>query len=217
MQHNIKKHKKNTSSVSLSLKCGAILLLLTLSIIVVACGSNTTTMATTDTAPKSTATISFNKAHLSPTPTLAPQFCGAWITNESPAYSGGGVIPIYGNFGNNVNGNFSGIPGATVTFNVAWGDYSSSPYPATTSSDGLAVAYIPMGGHAGAINHLSLVTATFQSGDKSCSVGSDRPASFVLVTGAPSTPTKTFNPGNTGATPTKTFNPGNGFGRGNKH
>jgi hypothetical protein len=195
MQH--KKTQKNRSFVSLSFKYGVIFLLFTLSIILVACGANsegnTATSAGATATPKATSTmINFNKINqVSPTPALPAQWCGVWVTNESPAYSGGS-IPIYAKFVKQQDGNPVGIGGASVSITIQWGDYSTPPpLSTTTTADGLGIVYASMAGHAGAINKLSLITATFNSGSVTCSVGTDRPASFALTAGVATTKTPT--------------------------
>ncbi len=197
----IKKQPKKASPISLSFKYGAIFLLLTLSIIIVACGSNTsgttitsagaTTTATTTS--KATPTINFSKVNqLSPTPTLPPQWCGIWVTNASPVFSSGGSIPIYAKFVSQQGGNPVGIAGAAVSITIQWGDLSTPISLQTiTTSDGLATTYASMQGHSFAVNKLSLITATFSSGSVSCSVGTDRPASFALVAGSTAKPKNT--------------------------
>lgn len=190
----IKKQPKKVSPISLSFKYGAIFLLFTLSIVIVACGSNisnstiTSTGATATTGtPRATPTINFSKLNqLSPTPTLPAQWCGIWVTNESPVFSNGGTIPIYAKFVSQQGGNPVGIAGATVNITIQWGDLSYAPplQPVYTTSDGLATTYAIMSGHSFATNKLSLITATFTSGSVSCSVGTDRPASFTLVAGS---------------------------------
>ena len=180
--------RTNSSFFSLSFKYRFIFFLLTLSTILVACGANSnsaTGSGVTSTPTATTPMINFNKVNqISPTPTLPAQWCGVWVTNESPAYNGGGSIPIYAKFVKQQDGNPVGIGGASVNITIQWGDYSTPvPLSAITTADGLAIIYASMAGHAGAINKLSLITATFNSGDVTCSVGTDRPASFALTVG----------------------------------
>jgi hypothetical protein len=194
-QKTAKKPQKNRSFVSLSFKYGFIFVLVTLSIALVACGANSSgnsiTAAGATPTPKATATmININDANqLSPTPTLPAQWCGLWMTDESPIYSSGGNIPIYAKFVSQQEGNPVGIGNATVYITVQWGDLTTNTFtPPLTSASGLTTFNIPMSGHSGAINKLSLVTATFSAGGVTCSVGTDRAASFALITGITTAP-----------------------------
>ncbi|BCL84275.1 hypothetical protein ccbrp13_67400 [Ktedonobacteria bacterium brp13] len=176
-------------------------LLLLLSILIASCGASSgTTVQASNAEPKPTATIQFNNNNLSPIPTLPPVWCGIWVMNESPYYTPGGTIDVYGKFSANTNGNPVAISGANVTITVQWGDLQTSSLPATTTATGLVTQSFPMGSHAGAVDKLSLITAQFNStsGNQSCSVdatnanGNARPASFTLIQGAPTaTPTRT--------------------------
>jgi hypothetical protein len=73
--------------------------------------------------------------------------------------------------------------GATATYTIEWGDGTTEVRTANTDASGLATTYAPMGPHYGALNRLTLVTVTFSGGGHTCSVGTDRPASFVLSAG----------------------------------
>ncbi|GCE24742.1 hypothetical protein KDA_02260 [Dictyobacter alpinus] len=170
------------SPISFSFKYGSILLLFLLSTLVVACGANSDTTAGAAGTPEPTTKININSL-ASPTPTLPPQWCGVWLLNASPTFDENGFINIYGKFTLNKDGNPQGIPQANVTFNVHWGDGSFVPVPASTTSDGLAVASLSMRGHAAALNRLSLITATFTSGNVTCTVDEKRPQSFVVING----------------------------------
>jgi hypothetical protein len=214
MQQKIaKKSQKNRSFVSLSFKYGFIFLLSALSIILVACGANSSSgsniAAGATATPQATKTmINLNSVNqISPTPTLPPQWCGIWITDESPVYSSNGTIPIYAKFVSQQNGNPVGIGNATVNITIQWGDLTTPPMnPVTTTANGLVTAYASMSGHSGAINKLSLVTATFTAGSVTCSVGADRPASFALLAGTSSTTQNTSDSVPTPTAPTQ--NPG---------
>ncbi|WP_126548476.1 hypothetical protein [Dictyobacter kobayashii] len=162
-----------------------------LSVVVVACGANADT-TTAAAQPQPTTTINLNGSSLTPTPTLPPQACGVWLLNSSPTFDEKGVITIYAKFiKNDENGNPVGIGGAGVNFNITWGDLSTTQLNAVTTSDGLAVANLPMAGHVAAINRLSLITAQFSSGNVSCQVDNTRPQSFVVTTGTKTTGTVT--------------------------
>ncbi|GER86023.1 hypothetical protein KDW_01850 [Dictyobacter vulcani] len=183
MQQKLTTANIKVSPISFSLKCGSILLLLLLSTMIVACGANSDTTNAAD-APQPVATINLNGSKASPTPAIPPQSCGVWLENASPNFSAGGVIPLYAKFTLNKDGNPQGIAQAGVTFTVHWGDGTAYTAYGTTGSDGLAVASVPMLGHAAAVYHLSLITATFSSGNVSCAVDDKRPQSFVLINGA---------------------------------
>lgn len=194
MQQKIaKKSQKNSPFVSLSFKYGVIFLLLALSMILAACGANASsssqTAAGATATPKATSTmINFNKVNqISPTPTLPAQWCGVWVTNESPTY--GSSIPIYAKFTTQQDGNPVGIGNATVNFLIQWGDLTTQNQSAITSADGLATTTISSAAHGGAISKLSLITATFVSGNVTCSVDTSRPASFALISGTTKTKT----------------------------
>ena len=187
-------------SLSLYFKYGSILLLFMLNLFIVACsaGSNT---ANGDSSLNvgSTATIHLGN-NLTPTPSLAPYWCGAWITKSTVPYDPNGVVALYAKYTRNVNGNPVGIAGAQVQALIQWGDGSTLPMTQTTSSDGLAVFFAPIGDKAGAMNKLSLATFTFDApGATTCKVDGTRPASFVIVPPmATPTPTDNNNNGNGG-------------------
>jgi hypothetical protein len=194
-------------------KYGAILLLFALSLLIAACstGSNAATNGDTTLGAGSTATIHLGN-NLSPTPSLAPYWCGAWITKSTVPYDPQGVVALYAKYTRNVDGNPIGIAGAQVQALIQWGDGSTLPMTQTTSSDGLAVFFAPIGDKAGAVNKLSLATFTFNApGANTCTVDSKRPASFVIV--APiATPTPADNNNNG-----DNNNGDNGNGRHRKH
>ena len=209
MQREMFKQLKREFTSSTLTKYAALLLLLVLSIAVVACGASGGNSATA-AAPSPTAQpIHLDNNNLSPTPTLPANFCGIWIPD--PSIPAGSSFMVYGKFTQNSNGNPVGMPGGTATLNIQWGDGTPQQVPATISGTGLMSIGISSAGHPGAINRLSLITATFTSGNATCQVGDDRPASFTLVAGAApkSTTTTTTGGGNGG---------NNGFpGNGRKH
>jgi hypothetical protein len=196
----------------LHIRYGSILLLFAVSILIAACssGSPTATNGDTPQGGSSTATIHLGN-NLSPTPSLAPYWCGAWITKSTIPYDPKGVVALYAKYTRNVDGNPIGIANAQVQALIQWGDGSTLPMTQTTSSDGLAVFFAPIGDKAGAVNKLSLATFTFNApGAGTCTVDNKRPASFVIV--APvATPTPTDNNGNNNG------DNGNGNGRHRKH
>ncbi len=205
---------KGRASLSLYLKCGAILLLFALSVLIVACSSS----APTDTSlgdPTVTVTINLNQSNSSPTPPLPPYTCGAWVTNTTPAYNTTSVVEVYAKFiHNDANDNPVGVGGASATATVLWPDGSTSTVTATTTSDGLAVFPVAISSKADAINKVVLVTVTFTSPDgHSCTVNQNQAAYFTLVIVSPTatkgptpTTTATGTPGGT-ATPTGTVRP----------
>jgi hypothetical protein len=196
-----KKLKQEFTSLTLP-KYGALFLLLVLSIAVVACGaSGGNTVAAASPSPTTTPIHLFND-NLSPTPTVPAITCGIWITD--PSIPSGSSFNIYGKFSRNVNGNPVGYDGGSATLTIQWGDGSTMSYPANITATGLTVTSISSAGHASALNKLSLVTATFASGNDTCQVGTDRPASFTLTTGL--APAKT-------AVPTAPGGGNNGGGR----
>ncbi len=184
------------STFSLHFQYGSILVLFVFSMLVAACSTGPTT-ATNGDAPLgagSTATIHLGN-NSSPTPSLAPYWCGAWITKSTIPYDPKNVVALYAKYTRNVDGNPIGIAGAQVQALIQWGDGSTLPMTQTTSSDGLAVFFAPIGDRAGAVNKLSLATFTFSApGASTCAVDSKRPASFVIVAPA-ATPTPTDNNG----------------------
>ncbi len=189
------------SLFSLSTKCGAVLLFVVLSILVVACGGGTATMGD----PLATVTIQIGNNNGSPTPALPGNWCGAWVTNTTPAYNAGKVA-VYAKFTQNVNGNPAGIDGATATAQVIWTPSDIETYTATTTSDGLAIFGVSIANKAFAINTITLVTVTFQkAGLADCTVDQSRAAFFTLVPSkakATQTPTTQNNGTPTGSTPT---------------
>jgi hypothetical protein len=162
-----------------------VLLLALASILIASCapGSAGSSPNAASTTPTPTLTFNF-KDSISPTPTLAPYYCGAWVTFSTPTYSGNGMVPIYAKFTLNQDGNPQGIVGATATYTIQWGDGTTEVRTASTDASGLATTYAPMGPHYGAVNRLTLITVNFSGGGHNCSVGADRPASFALSVGS---------------------------------
>lgn len=206
---------KGKASFSLYLKCGAILLLFALSVLIAACSSS----PPTDTSlgdPTVTVTINLNQSALSPTPTLPPYTCGAWVTNATPAYNTTSVVEVYAKFiHNDASDNPVGMGGASAVATIMWPDGSRNTVDATTTSDGLAVFPVSIKTASGsaAIGKVVLVTVQFTSSDghNSCTVDQDQAAYFTLVIVSPTatkgpSPTATGTPGGT-ATPTGTVTP----------
>jgi hypothetical protein len=208
MQRQMLKQFKKEFSLSNYPKYGAILLLLLLSVVVVACGAPGGTTTTAAAPQPTSAAINLNITNnLSPTPTLPPQTCGIWVTDPSITY--GSSFNVYAEFNSMNQGNPQGIAG-TAQLTIQWGDGSTSPATIYTSSTGVGYASIPTGGHIGAENRLSLITAVFTSGNITCSVDTSREASFTLVPGAPAqAPAAPTNGGNN--------NGGGNNGGNNKH
>jgi hypothetical protein len=205
MQSPIQKKWKTGSTLSLSVKCGAALLLILLSVLVVACGSSTgTNTAAALGNPQPTLTIQIGGNQGSPTPSLPGEWCGAWVTNPTPAYNKG-TIAVYGKFTQNVNGNPQGIGGATGTAQVMWTPSDIDTYTAVTTSDGLAVFPISTTNKNYAINTITLVTMTFhKDGMPDCTVDQDRAAFFTLIKVSPTASAKKTPTPKTNATPTNT-------------
>jgi hypothetical protein len=194
--------EKNTLSLSLLAKCAGIFLFLVLAVIVVACSSNTT-QATPGT-PVATLTVVFGQFNGSPTPPLAPYYCGGWATDTTPAYSPNSVINVYGKFTHTVEGNPVGVNGASAVATILWPDGNTGTEKTTTGSDGLAVFTIAI--QASAINHVVLIQMTFTAPDgTTCSL--TNPAFFTALVVSP-TATNTAMPSPTGSvTPAPSVTP----------
>lgn len=179
---------KNKTSLFLLVKFMGIFLLLLLAVIVVACGSGAT--QTVPGTPVATLTVVFGQFNASPTPPLAPYYCGGWATDTTPAYSPNSVINVYGKFTQTVQGNPVGVNGASAIATVFWPDGTTATEKTATSSDGLAVFSITM--QASAINHVVLIQITFTAPNgPSCTLTS--PAFFTALLVSP-TPTNTAMP-----------------------
>lgn len=220
MQPEEKTQLKNSSSWALYLKCGAIFLLFLLSIIVVACGTSSSSAETTINGPQPTVTIRFDNK-LSPTPTLAGFYCGAWVTNTTPNL-GTGVVVVNAKFTRNTNGNPEGVANATAQATVHWASGGASTATAQTTIDGLAIFNITVPADA-TVNRENLVSVQFSGAGTTCTVDNTRPAYFVLL---PATVTPTPSPSPTQPGQNQNQNPGqptpqapgNGNGNGNgKH
>lgn len=185
MLSRVKNQLKIGTSPSI-LKCAAIFLLFAFSALIVACGSNSGTAAGQLGGPVVTVTIQLaDNQGISPTPTLAPYWCGAWATQTSPAYNSASNVGVYAKFTQNAAGNPEGIGGATATATVLWPDTSTTTQTVMTTSDGLAVFSISTANKAFAINKITLVTVTFEKiGLPMCRVENDQAAFFTLVTGS---------------------------------
>lgn len=212
MQSHIWEKWKTGFTFSLFVKCGTAFSLILLSILVVACGGGTGANVANLGDPQATMTIKMDAIQGSPTPALPGEWCGAWVTNPTPA-STAATIAVYAKFTKNVNGNPAGIGGATGTAHVMWTPGDIETYTATTTSDGLVVFPISVANKSFALNTITLVTVTFQkAGVPDCTVGQDRAAFFTLIhvtatPGAKKTPTPKQNgtpPAQGGATPTVT-------------
>src|ERR1700730_8058018 len=179
---------RNKTSLPMLLKCAGIFLLVLLTVIVVACGSDST-QAVPGT-PVATLTVVFGQFNASPTPELAPYYCGGWATDTTPAYSPNSVINVYGKYTHTIEGNPVGVNGALAVATVYWPDGTSATEKTTTSSDGLAVFSITI--QASAINHVVLIQITFTTPNvQPCTLTSD--AFFTAIVVSP-TPTNTAMP-----------------------
>src|SRR5579859_3372604 len=192
---------KKRTTLFLLAKCAGILLFFGLAVIVVACGSDTSQVA--PGTPVATLTIVFGQSNASPTPPLAPYYCGGWATDTTPAYSPNSIINVYGKFTQTVEGNPVGVSGASAIATVIWPDGNTETEKTTTTSDGLAVFTIAI--QASAINHVVLVQMSFTAPNgTTCNLTS--PAFFTALLVSP-TPTNTAIPSPTSsgtATPSVT-------------
>ncbi|MBV9230212.1 MAG: hypothetical protein JOZ18_12940 [Chloroflexi bacterium] len=205
MQPRIWKQRKLNTTLSLYLKCGAILLLFLLSVLIVACSDGTGAANTTGSlnGPVVTVTIHLGDGYgNSPTPTLPDYTCGAWATQTTPPMNMASNVGVYAKFVHNVNGNPEGVDGATATALVLWPDGTNDTLTTNTTPDGLATFSIPIADKASAVNKITLVKVTFSKpGIPTCTVDVDRAAFFTLVIVSP-----TASPDN-----------GNGNGNGKHH
>lgn len=193
---------KKRTTLFLLAKCAGILLFFGLAVIVVACGSDTSQVA--PGTPVATLTIVFGQSNASPTPPLAPYYCGGWATDTTPAYSSNSVINVYGKFTQTVEGNPVGVGGASAVATVLWPDGSQETEKTTTTSDGLAVFAVAL--QASAINHVVLVQMSFTAPNgTTCNLTS--PAFFTALVVSP-TATTTAIPSPTGlGSPTPAVTP----------
>ncbi len=177
-------------------KSVGIFVLVVLTVIVVACGSDTT-QAVPGT-PVATLTVVFGQFNASPTPGLAPYYCGGWATDTTPVYSPNSVVNVYGKYTRTVDGNPVGVNGASAVATVFWPDGTTSTEKTTTTSDGLAVFSIPI--LASAINRVVLIQITFSIPNVTpCTLTSE--AFFTAIVASP-TPNTTAMPSPTNsATP----------------
>jgi hypothetical protein len=190
----------------LYLNSGAILFLLLLSVLIVACGSNSSSNDTSLGNPPVTVTIHLGNTNASPTPSLAPYWCGAWATNTTPIYNATTTVGVYAKFTHNVNGNPEGVDAATAIATVTWPDGSTNQSQTMTTSDGLAVFSISTVNKPFAVNGITLVTVNFtKNGIPPCNVTPERAAFFTLVIVSPTaTATKVASSTSTTGTPTVT-------------
>ncbi len=177
--------KQLKAHLSLSLKCGALVLLFTLCLLVVACGSTANNNQVDLDNPVVTVTVGLNRSDSSPTPSLPDYLCGAWVTDTSPAFSpdqSGQPISVFAKFVHTVDENPVGVDGATATATILWPDQSTGTATAKTTPDGLAVFSIVL--KPDAVNKIVLVQVTFtKGGTPPCQV--PQPAYFMPVLVSP--------------------------------
>lgn len=196
--------------LALGFKFTAIFSLFLVSVLIVACGGNPSSTAGLGSPPP-TLTINLNQIFASPTPTLPPYSCGAWVTQTSPAYHPNAVVAVYAKYVQNVNGNPQGMNQAHAQATVLWPAGTSTSFSVTTTQDGLAVFIVPL--QASAVGHETLVEVSFtsQDGKHTCNVTGTQDAFFVAVIASP-TASPTGQPGGTttpGAGPSPTGSPDN--------
>lgn len=182
---NQKEQPRRPRVASIYLKCAAFLVLTVFSALIIACGADPNSMSA-NTQPQVTVTFDVNSLHKQSTAANTPGvWCGAWVTQTSPAYNSDPqqkTLGINATFTKNVNGNPAGISGATASGTIFWGDGQQTPISGTTSTDGLVVIAVSTAGHAGSIGLTSIVTMNFSGpGGESCSVGQERAAFFSLT------------------------------------
>jgi len=177
---------KTTTSPSLNLKYGTILLLILLGVVVVACGGGATNANLGQ--PNVTVTINLGQSDRSPTPPLPGYTCSAWVTNTSPGMYNSSTIGVYAKFVHNVNGNPEGVYPAQGMATVLWAEGSVN-ITANTTPDGLAIFPVSTANKSADLNKIVLVTVAFQGpqGVPPCNVSVDRAAFFTLVISSPST------------------------------
>jgi hypothetical protein len=176
--------KQLKAHLSLSLKCGTLVLLLTLCLLVIACGSTANNQVDLDN-PAVTVTVGLNASSSSPTPPLPDYLCGAWVTDTSPAFGPGQPvqpISVFAKFVHTVNENPVGVDSATATATILWPDQSTETATTRTTPDGLAVFSIVL--KPDAVNKLVLVQVAFtKDGTPPCRVS--QPAYFTPVLVSP--------------------------------
>jgi hypothetical protein len=184
MRQHIWKRWKATTSPSLFLKCGAILLLILLSVLIVACSGGATNANLGQ--PEVTVTVNLGQSDGSPTPPLPGYTCSAWVTNTSPGMNNSSIIGVYAKFVHNVNGNPEGVYPAQGTASVLWAEGSVN-VTANTTPDGLAIFPVSTANKSADLNKLVLVIIAFQGpqGVPPCNVTIDRAAFFTLVISSP--------------------------------
>ena len=180
----------------LALKFGSVLMLFLVSVLVVACGNTSATAGLG--SPPVTLTINLNQTFSSPTPTLPPYSCAAWVTQNSPAYYQNSVIEVYAKYVQNVNGNPAGMSGAHAQATVLWPAGAPTTVAVNTSSDGLAV--FPVSLQPDAVGHVVLVEVSFTSldGQHTCNVSGSQDAFFTPIFVSPTaSPSSTDTPTDT--------------------
>lgn len=174
------------------LTCGGIVCLFALMLVVIACGSDTNQQRAPG-LPPNTLTVVFGQSNASPTPPLAPFYCGGWATDATPVYIPNSIINVYGKFTRTENGNPVGVNGAVAVARVLWPDGSTQMQQTTTASDGLAAFSITL--QASAINHVVLVQMTFtRPSGQICSLTSPAFFTAIVVSPTPTAPSASPTP-----------------------
>lgn len=182
MEPQAEPRKQNSRTLSLYVKCGAILILFLISVLIVACGGSAGATQTPLSTPAVTVTIHLGDNSNGKLPTMPGYTCGAWTTNTSPPYNNNVPIAIYAKYVQNVGGNPQGVAGAVATATFYWGDGSTDTATANTGNDGLAFFSMPATNKGAAVGKISLVTVSFaKDGTPGCTVDKDRAAYFSLV------------------------------------
>lgn len=199
--------KKNIT-LSVYIKCVAILLFLFFTAFIVACSSNGSGAQQDPGTPVATVTINLGQFNSSPTPKLQDYYCGGWATDTTPPFNPSSTVSVYAKFTHNVGGNPEGVAGASATATILWPDGSIDTMTATTTSDGLAVFPVVM--KPSALNKQVLIQITFSAPGATCTI--PQAAYFTAIMVSP-TPTNTAmpSPTNTGTpsvTPTGSPSPG---------
>jgi hypothetical protein len=184
MEPRAQKKTRATQTFSFHLKCSVVLFLLIISLAVEACSSASSNTGTTITnlgAPPVTVTIQFDH-NLTALPTQPPYLCGAWLTNTSPNFIPGSIIPVYAKFVHLVNGNPQGVANATAiaTLHLANGTLPTTLTATTTGTDGLAIFSFTLPNDPNIANRNNLVSVSFTGPDGStCVVDKGKEAYFT--------------------------------------
>lgn len=155
-----------------------------ISVLIVACGGSASPTAGLG-SPAPTLTINLNQAFASPTPTMPPYTCAAWVTQTSPIYHQDAVVLVYAKYVQNVQGNPVGMNLAHAQATVLWPAGAPTSFSATTTQDGLAVFQVPL--QPSAVGHETLVEISFtsQDGKQTCNVTGTQDAFFVATVVTP--------------------------------